>query len=87
MPNRFNFEPKKTKIEFFCMFKPNDVSFLPAGDKLLGYVAKQTGWKVKYNAVLNLTFPESGANTKKLNYVFVKVIQVNGIFLEKMLVS
>lgn len=56
------------------------MSFLPAGDKLLGYVAKQTGWKVKCDAVLNLTFPESGANTKTLNYVFVKVMQVKKIF-------
>lgn len=50
------------------------------GDKLLGQVVKQTGWKVKSDVTVNITYPVDGKNDKKLTFVMLIVYQVHNFY-------
>lgn len=52
-----------------------------SGDKQLDHVFKQTGWKVKTNAQVNLTYPSAGRTIKNLTFVMMIAYQVNETFL------
>ncbi|XP_055297490.1 uncharacterized protein LOC129566025 [Sitodiplosis mosellana] len=45
------------------------------GDEQLDHVFKQTGWKTKTNAHINLTYPGEGKTIKSLTFVMLTVYQ------------
>lgn len=51
-------------------------------DVQLDHVFKQTGWKVKTNAHVNLTYPSGGKTIKSLSFVMLAVFQVRRSFFK-----
>ncbi|XP_031628198.1 uncharacterized protein LOC116343987 [Contarinia nasturtii] len=45
------------------------------GDKQLDHIFKQTGWKIKTDAIVNLTYPAGGKTIKDLTFVMITVYQ------------
>lgn len=54
----------------------NRSTFVSLGDALLDDLFKQTGWKNKTDAQVNVTYPADGKNTKNVTYVTMIVYQV-----------